>query len=216
MQVSEMSLVHHFIFNELQEAIRRSVPPVNALLDSLCQHGLIREDDKEKYSDKRKGIRRLISKLRKEDFETFVVFVSCILEAAEKSSAVKATIVNSIRGAAEYFDEHNGTHFKTRIPQNGYDANLMALLQDEDSDEEVALLPATRLYASTASEQEAAGREANDIVPSTSVAEGTDDQQLASESVHHSISTGNREESSLDPFQLEKESLRNGMTCMQN
>ena len=122
--------VHHFIFHALHYAIYSSVPPVKELLDSLCEHGLIKEDEKEKYSDKKKGIKRLISKLRNRNFDNFVEFVKCILEAADKSSKVSGTIVNSIRGAAEEYDEIYGSNYMQKIPQNP----LLAMLEeDEDS-----------------------------------------------------------------------------------
>ena len=131
--------VHHFILNELQEAIRQSVPPTDPLLNSLCTHGLILETEKEKFGDKKRGVKKLIAKLRRKNFETFVVFVECILEAAEESISVRDTIVNSIRGAAGAFDELHGSHFKELIPQKQYDANMMALLEDEEEEEEVSI-----------------------------------------------------------------------------
>lgn len=126
-----MAEVHHFIFNELQVAIRRSVP-LKPLLDNLVHYRLISMQEKDVWkSQGKKGMRNLIAKLRGKDFDSFVLFVTCILEAGQKDSSVQTTIVNSIRGAAEAFDEVHKTHFKERIPRRVYDDPDL-----HDSDEE--------------------------------------------------------------------------------
>lgn len=126
-----MTEVHHFIFNELKVAIRHSVPIV-PLLDDLIRYNLISTQERDAWkSHGKNGMRRLIAKLRGKDFDTFILFVKCILEAGRRDSSVQMTIVNSIRGAADVFDEVHKTNFKDRIPQNLYDDPELY-----DSDEE--------------------------------------------------------------------------------
>ncbi len=127
-----MCEVHHFILNELQVAIRHCVP-LAPLLDDLVHYGLITLHEKDTWRGK-KGMRSLISKLRGRDFESFNLFVKCILEVGQRESSVQTVIVNSIRGAAEKFDEEHKTNFKAHIPQKFYDPELFD--SDEDDNDE--------------------------------------------------------------------------------
>lgn len=126
-----MSQVHHFILGELKLAIRRSVP-VEPLLDGLVQHGIIDHEEREILRGK-KGMRHLIAKLRG-NFQTFTLFVKCILEAGEKDPTVNTCIVNSIRGAAESFDALHQTNFTQEIPQKKYGPGVLESDSDDDSD----------------------------------------------------------------------------------
>ena len=125
-----MTEVHHFIFNTLELAIQRSVP-IQSMLDILIEKEIIKENEKTKFN-KKNGMKRLISRLRRRNFETFVLFVECILQAAQESnSSISTMIINSIRGVAEAFDEEHKTNYKVQIPQVKYDA------LDSDSDDDV-------------------------------------------------------------------------------
>lgn len=108
-----MTEVHHFIFNELKVAIRHSVPIV-PLLDDLIRYNIISTQERDAWkSHGKNGMRRLIAKLRGKDFDTFILFVKCILEAGRRDSSVQMTIVNSIRGAADVLMKYTKPISKT-------------------------------------------------------------------------------------------------------
>ena len=122
--------MHHFIFDSLKLAIQKSVP-VNSLLDGLVQHDIISPGERETLRGK-KGMQCLIAKLRGKDFQTFTLFVQCILEAGDRDPSVNTCIVNSIRGAASHFDEMHKTNFTESIPRKQYDPGFL----DSDNSEE--------------------------------------------------------------------------------
>ena len=129
-----MSEVHHFVLSELKTGIVQSVP-IKPLLSSLLQHKIINHEEEKNLKGK-KGMRVLISKLHKKDFQTFTTFVQCILEAGGEDCSVNTTIVNCIRGAAENFDSMHNTDFTPQIPRKEYDPGVFDSDDEEDSQDD--------------------------------------------------------------------------------
>ena len=131
-----MSEPHHYVFNELERTIWKEIP-FDLLKPHLLARGVVSDELVSKCTARpKRAVKILTSVLRNKNFDVFVDFVQCIidaeLDAEQGSETVDFSVVDSITSAVKHFDSTHESHHADKIPARGKSITELQASQQEN------------------------------------------------------------------------------------